>query len=200
MKIVSIILVVILLSLALVLIFSPKAPKDVQELQVSEKVDEQNTEVITLGGVVELTNFSFIGYGPGKSHEGVFNDYEVRNVRVNSNGVPVAGELIVKTASVKTDAALLDQHLCEKPEFFDCVKYPEIKFVLSNTTEMGAGEFQVGGDLTVKDVTKRVSFIVKAQTDRTFSSEFRLNMNDFGFKAPGIVDDEALIRFAGKVN
>ena len=94
---------------------------------------------------------------------------------------------------------MLTTHLCEKAEFFDCVKYPEIKFSLSNVTETSTGVYQVSGNLTVKDVTKNVSFSVNGNADKTFSSEFKLNMNDFGFSAPGIVDEEVLIKFSGKV-
>ncbi len=201
MKIAAIIVVLILVAVAGVLIFSPKAPKDVQSLEVNDTKDQtQNTSGGNIEGKVELTEFSFVGYGPGKSHTGVFEEYEVRNVRVNSNGIPVAGELVIKTASIKTDTAMLDTHLKEKPEFFDVAKYPEIIFSLTNATDMGNGEFQVGGDLKVKDVSKAVKFIVKANMDKTFTSEFKLNMNDFGFSAPGIVNEEVLIKFAGKVS
>jgi polyisoprenoid-binding protein YceI len=201
MKIVAIIVVLILLAVAGVLIFSPKAPKDVQSLEVKESTDNQNQQQGTdAQGAVEVTEFSFVGYGPGKSHVGVFEKYEVKNVKVNESGIPVAGELVIDVNSIKTDAALLDTHLKEKAEFFDTAKYPTITFALSNTTETGAGLFQVSGNLTVKGVTKQVAFSVNGNTDRTFTSEFKLKMSDFGFTAPGIVEDEVLIKFAGKVN
>lgn len=201
MKIVAIIVVLILLAVAGVLIFSPKAPKDVQSLEVKESTDNQNQQQGTdAQGAVEVTEFSFVGYGPGKSHVGVFEKYEVKNVKVNESGIPVAGELVIDVNSIKTDTALLDTHLKEKAEFFDTAKYPTITFALSNTTETGAGLFQVSGNLTVKGVTKQVAFSVNGNTDRTFTSEFKLKMSDFGFTAPGIVEDEVLIKFAGKVN
>jgi polyisoprenoid-binding protein YceI len=141
-----------------------------------------------------------VGYGPGKSHTGDFKNYQVRNVRVNEQGVPVAGELIIDVNSITTDTELLTQHLKEKEEFFDVAKHPSITFALVNATETGEGIYQVNGDLTVKDVTKRVGFAVNGKSDMTFSSEFRLKMSDFGFLAPGIVDDEVLVKFAGKIN
>ncbi|MFA7193984.1 MAG: YceI family protein [Candidatus Paceibacterota bacterium] len=202
MKIAAIIVVLILLGAAAVLIFSPKAPKDVQNLQVEDTNTQTQATSITgaKDGNIELTSFSYVGYGPGKSHTGVFEEYEVRNVKVNEAGVPVAGELVIQTASVKTDTAMLDTHLMEKAEFFDSAKYPEIIFTLSNATEIGKGTYQVSGDLKVKDITKKVGFTVNAMSAETFSAEFKLNMNDFGFTAPGIVDEEVLIKFAGKVN
>lgn len=201
MKILAIIVVVILLAVAGILLFSPKAPKDVQSLQVEETpTNTENNQSGNAEGKVELTEFSFVGYGPGKSHTGAFEKYEVKNVRVNADGVPVSGEIVIDTASIKTDTAMLDIHLKEKAEFFDVAKYPTITFTFANATEVGEGIYQVSGDLKVKDVSKRVSFTVNGNTDRTFSSEFKLNMKDFGFSAPGIVDEEVLIKFAGKVS
>lgn len=200
MKIAAIIIVVILLVVAAVLIFSPKAPKDVQSLQVGEATEQTQNEGMNAEGALEITEFSFVGYGPGKSHTGAFQKYEVKNVKISESGIPVAGELVIDVNSIKTDTELLDTHLKEKAEFFDTAKYPTIKFTLSNATETGAGIFQVTGNLTVKDVTKQVGFTVNGNADKSFSSEFKLKMSDFGFEAPGIVDDEVLIKFAGKVN
>ncbi len=204
MKTVAIIIIVILIAVALVLIFSPKPPQDTQQLQVEETNDETQEEVVgavDADGRVELTDFSYVGYGPGKSHNGVFERYEIKNVRLNADGVPVGGELVIDTTSVKTDTAMLDDHLRDKAEFFDSAKYPNITFKLANVTKTADGVYQVTGDLTVKDVTKKVGFTVNAsETDKTFSSEFRLNMNEFGFTAPGIVDEEVLVRFVGKIN
>jgi polyisoprenoid-binding protein YceI len=200
MKIVAIIVVLILLAAAAVLIFSPKAPKDVQSLEVSEPTTQTQQEGVDAQGKVVLTDFSFIGYGPGKSHVGVFEKYEVKNVKVSESGVPVAGEIVVDVNSIKTDTSMLDTHLKEKAEFFDTAKYPTLTFALSNATETSKGIFQVSGNLTVKGVSKQVGFTVNANEDKTFSSEFKLKMSDFGFSAPGIVEDEVVIKFAGKVN
>jgi len=200
MKIVAIVLVVILIVVAAVIIFSPKAPENVQSLEVGEATEQTEKDGMDAEGALEITEFSFVGYGPGKSHVGEFQKYEVKNVKVNESGIPVAGELVIDVNSIKTDTELLDTHLKEKPEFFDTAKYPTITFALSNATETGAGLYQVTGNLTVKGVTKQVGFTVNGNTDKTFSSEFKLKMSDFGFEAPGIVDDEVLIKFAGKVN
>lgn len=200
MKIVVIILVLILVVIGAVLIFSPKAPADVQSLEVKNATStDQITDENKLSANIELTDFSFVGYGPGKSHVGKFEKYEVKNVHLSDKGIPVGGELIIQTNSVKTDSSILDGHLCEKENFFNCAKYPEIKFQLSNVTETSENTYQVSGNLSVKDVTKNVSFTVNGNSDKTFSSEFKLKMSDFGFSAPGIVDDEVLIKFSGKI-
>lgn len=202
MKIVAIIVVVILLVIAGILLFSPKAPSDVQSLEVTATSTENTApqESVDAQGRVEITEFSFVGYGPGKTHLGEFEKYEVKNTKVNSSGIPVSGELIIDVSSIKTDTEMLTGHLKEKAEFFDVEKYPTIKFSLINSTETGEGLYLVTGNLTVKDVTKQVAFTVNGNADQTFSSEFKLKMSDFGFLAPGIVNDEVLIKMSGKVN
>lgn len=201
MKIVVIILVLILVVIGAVLIFSPKAPADVQSIEVTNatSTEQTTTDENKLSANIELTDFSFVGYGPGKSHVGKFENYEVKNVHLSDKGIPVGGELIIQTNSIKTDSSILDGHLCEKENFFNCAKYSEIKFVLSNVTATSENSYQVSGNLSVKDVTKNISFAVNGSSDKTFSSEFKLKMSDFGFSAPGIVDDEVLIKFSGKI-
>ncbi len=207
MRIAAIIVVLVLVLVAAVLVFSPKPPKDVQSLQVEDngtnkKEDDKRDEIkkSETVGKVELTEFSFVGYGPGKSHTGVFEKFEVKDVNVSESGIPTRGTLIIDTDSVKTDTALLDQHLKEKAEFFDVDKYPTIEFSLSNITELSTGLYEVRGNLSMKDILRPVTFTVNGNTDKTFSSEFKLNMTDFGFVSPGIVNDEVLIKFAGKVH
>lgn len=204
MKVFAIIIVIVLLGVAALLLLSPKAPKDVQSLEVGDGAENQDQnqtqEEGTMEGKVELTEFSFVGYGPGKSHTGLFEKYEVKDVVINSEGIPTRGTLVIQADSVKTDTAMLDTHLKEKAEFFQVDRYPTIEFALTNVTETSPGLYQVRGNLTMKEVSRPVAFTVNGNPDKTFSSEFKLKMSDFGFSAPGIVDDEVLIKFAGKIN
>lgn len=80
------------------------------------------------------------------------------------------GELLVKDDQIiggeftfdMTSLQMLDTNnprlLSEiKEKFFETTKYPESKFVLHSVTESG-NEYMVNGDLTIKDVTKAISF------------------------------------------
>jgi polyisoprenoid-binding protein YceI len=60
------------------------------------------------------------------------------------------------TASVDTKDAGRDQHL-RSADFFDAENYPTISFVSTGVREDG-GDFLVDGDLTIKDVTRPVTF------------------------------------------
>ncbi|MEY2640976.1 MAG: hypothetical protein RL150_369 [Candidatus Parcubacteria bacterium] len=201
MKIVLGIVVVLVIIAAAVLLFSPKAPQDVQQAVVGDAPAAEQattTEAAMVDAGVEITSFNFTGYGPGKSHLGTFEQYEVSNVAVDANGLPTAGTVTFYVDSIKTDAAMLDTHLKEKKEFFESATYPTVTFKLASVADKGNGMYDVTGDLTVKNVTKRITFGVTAAADKTFSSEFRVAMDQFGFTAPGIVDNEVLVKFSGK--
>jgi polyisoprenoid-binding protein YceI len=74
-----------------------------------------------------------------------------------------------------------DNHL-RKEEFFNVEKFPQLTFVSESITGSGKS-FNVKGKLTIKGVTKEVSFKFTAtpQGDTyTFKGDFELNRRDFG--------------------
>jgi polyisoprenoid-binding protein YceI len=97
----------------------------------------------------------------------------------------------VKPASVNTLNEQRDQHL-RGPDFFDAEKYPLITFVSKKVTAKGDGDFEVTGDLTMKDVTKEVTIPVKilgpvpnpfgAGTILGIEAHFSLNRQDYHVK------------------
>lgn len=62
----------------------------------------------------------------------------------------------IKTASIATGQERRDNHL-KSAEFFDVEKYPELTFK-SKSIEKADDGYRLVGDLTIKDVTKEVSF------------------------------------------
>ncbi len=69
------------------------------------------------------------------------------------------GEIRVKAASLDTGFAQRDAHL-RSPDFFDVERYPDIVF--SATRVEGSGDpYRVTGDLTIRDVTRPVTFEVE---------------------------------------
>jgi polyisoprenoid-binding protein YceI len=67
------------------------------------------------------------------------------------------GSFTVKAASLNTGVEQRDGHL-RSADFFAAETYPEITFVATSVTHKGGDDYQVTGDLTVKDVTKPFSF------------------------------------------
>jgi polyisoprenoid-binding protein YceI len=65
-----------------------------------------------------------------------------------------------EVASVNTDNEMRDNHL-KSPEFFDAAKFPQIKFVSTSIAPLGDNKYTLVGNLTIRDVTKPVTFDVK---------------------------------------
>ena len=70
------------------------------------------------------------------------------------------GEFRVKAASVDTNFAARDAHL-RSPDFFDAERYPDITFVSTEIRQTDDDEFAVTGDLTIRDMTRPLSFEVE---------------------------------------
>lgn len=66
---------------------------------------------------------------------------------------------VVGVTSVDTRDAKRDEHL-RAPDFFDAVKFPEMKFVSREVKNVGKDGFDLIGDLTIRGVTKPVTFRV----------------------------------------
>lgn len=90
-------------------------------------------------------------------------------------------------ASINTRDEERDNHL-KSADFFDVEKYPTITFQSTNITKDG-DDYKVTGDLTIKDVTKPVTFEVEFNGKGTnpwgvevygFEAEAKINREDFG--------------------
>ncbi|MEJ5255732.1 MAG: YceI family protein [Acidimicrobiales bacterium] len=66
-------------------------------------------------------------------------------------------ELTIDAASIDTRNADRDGHL-RSADFLDVEHYPEIRFVSTSVEPLGDDRFRVTGDLTIRDVTRPVSF------------------------------------------
>ncbi|MEZ5427674.1 MAG: YceI family protein [Pyrinomonadaceae bacterium] len=65
-------------------------------------------------------------------------------------------EFTTKISSVDTGAEGRNNHL-QKPEFFDAAKFPDLTFKSTKVEKKGNG-WMITGDLTIRDVTKQISF------------------------------------------
>lgn len=64
--------------------------------------------------------------------------------------------ITVKTASVDTGSSGRDEHL-RQSDFFDCAKYPDMKFVSTGFEAKGKDKVLMSGKLTIRDVTKAIT-------------------------------------------
>jgi len=106
-----------------------------------------------------------------------------------SNPATTSVEFTVKTASIDTGVADRDKHL-RSADFFDAEKNPEITFKSTSIKPAGRkGVFDVTGPLTMRGVTKTITFpveLVGRATDPRgneragFSATTTLNRKDYG--------------------
>lgn len=95
-------------------------------------------------------------------------------------------EFTAKIASVDTGVKGRDNHL-QQPEFFDAAKFPEMKFKSTKIEKQGA-KWMMTGDLTIRDVTKSVTFpfeivgFVSGErgTRMGITAETSINRKEFG--------------------
>ena len=70
------------------------------------------------------------------------------------------GEFQVATESVDTNFGARDTHL-RSPDFFHAEAHPLISFVSTDVRQVADDQFKVTGDLTIRDVTKPITFDVQ---------------------------------------
>ncbi|GKV67497.1 MULTISPECIES: YceI family protein [Sporosarcina] len=94
---------------------------------------------------------------------------------------------VIQTASINTKSEDRDNHL-RGEDFFDAERYPTITFQSKNIKKDG-DDYKVTGDLTIKDVTKPVTFDVEYNGKATnpwgvetygFEGSAKLNREEFG--------------------
>ena len=119
---------------------------------------------------------------------GRFDDFEGALQYDDANPEGSSVSFTIKTASVDTNEDQRDTHL-KSPDFFEVEKYPTIGFKSKRIAKKSAEEFDVVGDLTIRDVTKEitlpVTFLGQAKDPwgnqrLGFESEIMLNRKDYG--------------------
>ncbi len=75
---------------------------------------------------------------------------------------PEKGDFEVAAAikGITTGDAKRDDHL-QSPDFFDAEKYPEVTFKSNAIFPKGDGHYTASGDLTIREVTRPVSFDIE---------------------------------------
>jgi polyisoprenoid-binding protein YceI len=87
---------------------------------------------------------------------GSFNDFEGSGYFDADDPAKSQVRLTIQAASIDTRNADRDAHL-KSNDFFDMETYPEIVFESTAVEQVGAENYRVTGDLTIKGVTKPVT-------------------------------------------
>ena len=95
----------------------------------------------------------------------------------------------VDVNSINTDNENRDKHL-KSDDFFNAEKFPQMKFESTSFTPLGNNKYKLAGNLTIRDVTKPVTFDVTyggtANMGNTVKSGFKakttINRFDYNLK------------------
>lgn len=132
--------------------------------------------------------------------KGEFRDFE-GTIQYDGDLAKGSVNMTIKTASLNTNDEGRDKHV-RSDEFLDAVKYPVMTFV-SNKIVLGADDsFKLTGDLTIKDVTKEVTFDCEYFGETTdpwgnlrmgFSASTKIDRHEFHISYSGILDSGGLM-------
>ena len=105
------------------------------------------------------------------------------NIRFNPDKPSTSNfDVSVDAPTIDTDNGLRDKHL-KKEDYFDVIKYPLIRLASKKVEATNlAGTYKFTGDLTLKHITKPVTFLFKAiarDNGYFFEGDFRVNRLDY---------------------
>ena len=137
----------------------------------------------TIDPVHSSANFSVKHLAISTVH-GRFSDLSGTIVYDEKNPAKSSVKAVIKTASVNTDNAMRDKDL-RSANFFDSEKYPEMRFQSTKVEKVG-NQLQVTGNLTIKDVTRQVSFPItlaegEARGKTRLGIDFSIALNRFDY-------------------
>ena len=143
-----------------------------------------NPVITKLGIDMEKSSIFWKGYKPTGTHDGSLN-FTSGTLEVNEGKVK-GGEFTVDMTTIKDREGnkRLEGHL-NSADFFEVEVYPSSSFVIKsvNTND---GELTITGDLTIKGITKDISFgatfDAKGDTYVLTSEKFQVNRADFNVK------------------
>ncbi|MFC9343588.1 YceI family protein [Streptomyces sp. NPDC057020] len=87
---------------------------------------------------------------------GAFHQFEGTANLNGENPADSTGQLVIKAESIDTGVEQRDQHL-RTNDFLDAPNFPEIVFRTTKVEQKSDTDYQVTGDLTIKDTTKPVT-------------------------------------------
>lgn len=132
---------------------------------------------------------------------GKFRDFDISFNATKSDFTDGSVEATIKVASINTENEKRDGHL-RTDDFFNAEKFPEIKFKSTAFEKIGENKYKIVGDLTIRDVTKKVTFdavyngSVKSPWGATVSSwkaSLTINRFDYGLKWNKAIEAGGLI-------
>jgi polyisoprenoid-binding protein YceI len=114
--------------------------------------------------------------------DGNFKSFSGKVVSKNDDFTDAQVDFTIDVNSINTDNESRDKHL-KSDEFFDAGKFPSITFKSSSFKKVSGNKYELEGDMTMRDVTKKVKLDVVY--NGTVSTK---NGNKAGFKVTGTIN------------
>lgn len=167
-------------------------------------VEDVSQEAVSVEVDVEASKIEWEGSKPTGKHNGTIS-LSSGAFFVNNNELS-GGKFVFDMNSIDVldlegdDKAYLEAHLKGTAEgkedhFFDVAKFPEGEFEISSVETLESGETKVSGNLTLKGITKNISFVAKVAISddevKIYSETFSINRTDWGvnYGSKSIFDD-----------
>lgn len=132
--------------------------------------------------------------------DGSFKVFEGAMEHTKSDFSDAKVNFTIDVNSINTDNTNRDEHL-KGDDFFSSAQYPQIKFVGTSMKPLGGNKYQLSGNMTVKDVTKPVTWeltyggVVNTQRGRKagFKAKTTINRFDYNLKWSRAVEAGGLV-------
>ena len=131
---------------------------------------------------------------------GRFDDSDVKFISSKDDFTDASIEAVIKVNSINTGVERRDIHL-KSDDFFNAEKFPEIRFKSTSVEKVGDNAYKIHGDLTIRDITKPVTFdatlfgtIKTQQGNRAgWKVTIALNRFDYGLKWSQTIETGGLV-------
>ncbi|UXP31600.1 YceI family protein [Reichenbachiella agarivorans] len=131
---------------------------------------------------------------------GKFSDFECTVESKRNSFEDAKIDAVVQVKSLTTDNLTRDKHLKED-DFFNAEKYPIMTFKSESFVKKTDTQYQVTGWLTIRDVTKKVSFPAEysgmaklgEKTISAFKANFVINRFDYNLTWSDTIDTGSLV-------
>ncbi len=154
----------------------------------------------TVDGTHSSVNFSVSHLVISKTR-GEFKDFS-GDISFSEKEIETSSvEFNINVTSIDTEDEGRDDHL-RNADFFDVEKYPTMTFKSNKVIKGKESDFKLIGDLTIKDVTKEVTFDCTyagtvndpwGNTKSGFSAETKINRQDFNVKFSKVLETGGLV-------
>jgi polyisoprenoid-binding protein YceI len=131
---------------------------------------------------------------------GRFDDFAMTLTSSKEDFTDAALEGIIRVDSIDTGNSFRDRHL-KTDDFFNAQKYPDIKFKSTSVTKVGDNNYKINGALTIRDVTKNVTWdavlngTLKTSRDTrvAWKASLAINRFDYGLKWDKVTEAGGLV-------